>query len=447
MNLKQLIEKYAANGPRYTSYPTAAHFAESENKEALIDLAVNGSNALSLYVHIPFCASQCFFCACSSSVCLDISKADTYLDALDAELKLWQNRGLDKKTLEQIHFGGGTPNFLSVPQIYRLNKIIEKYFEKSPLCEFSAELDPRTLTDQKIKAFADIGVNRASIGLQDTNDFVQKAINRVQPQSMNIATFQALRNVGITHINADLIYGLPLQTLKAFEKTLSDVLQLNPTRISLFNYAHVPWMKTSQKALEKYEFVSANEKVECFLLAKQTFENAGFLYIGLDHFAKPQDELVVARLNGTLQRNFQGYSTHAGIDGFGIGLTSISQTKDSYRQNRKDMQKYYDDISKGVLPVERGVVLTADDILRRKAIMSIMCLLKVSESVFEPSEVAEYKRIFDAARPRLVQMQADGLLEFDGEYSFRLLDFGRVFMRNIAMLFDGRSFARHSKTV
>ncbi|MBO7521083.1 MAG: oxygen-independent coproporphyrinogen III oxidase [Opitutales bacterium] len=334
-NLKELILKYETPGPRYTSYPAAPHFSPEADKAALAKKAVEIDSPRSLYIHIPFCKTQCLFCGCSSSVCTDVKKADEYLGLLEAELKLWQGAGLKKCALEQIHFGGGTPNFLTPEQILRLGKIIESYFEISCGCEYSAELDPRTLTPEKVAAFAKIGVNRASIGVQDTNAEVQKAIARIQPQEMNLRAFEWLRNSGIQKINVDLMYGLPLQNSQNFKNTINDALALRPDRIALFNYAHVPWMKSAQKALEKYPMASAREKVELFECAMSAFKGAGFEYIGLDHFALPQDELISARKNGTLQRNFQGYSTRAGLESFGLGLTSISQTKDSYPQNRK----------------------------------------------------------------------------------------------------------------
>jgi len=444
--IKNLINKYAANGPRYTSYPTAVHFSENENKETLTRYALEQGKDCSLYIHIPFCKSLCWFCACTSEICLDSSKADEYLDLLDLEFSLWQKKSFVKRNLVQIHFGGGTPNFLTPKQILRLNEIIKKYFEKEEgkNCEFSVELDPRTLSQEKIEAFAQIGVNRASVGVQDSNEEVQKAINRIQSMEMNFFAFETLRKNGIAKINIDLMYGLPLQSLEKFEKTLNDAMSLNPDRIALFSYAHVPWLKASQKILERKKLPSVDEKVECFLSALDFFTKANYEYIGLDHFAKSDDDLIKARQAGTLQRNFQGYSTCANVDSFGAGLSSISQTKMSYRQNYKDMNEYANSLKSGILPIERGIVLNAEDDFRRKMIFSIMCNLKLDADSFADKEL--YMKIFNSARESLEDMQKDSLITLNGN-SFTVTTTGRIFLRNIAMLFDGRQMSRHSSTL
>lgn len=444
-NLKNLIAKYETSGPRYTSYPTAPHFSPETDKTRLRDSALGGDMPMSLYIHIPFCENRCWFCGCSSSVCRDPAQADKYIDNLERELELWRDAGLSKRELRQIHFGGGTPNFLSVGQIERVGALIRKYFSVSADCEFSAELDPRTLVRDKVEAFVKIGVNRASIGIQDTNENVQRAINRVQPQEKNEAAAQWLRSAGVSEMNVDLLYGLPLQTPRTFAKTLEDALSLSPTRISLFGYAHVPWMMPAQKNLEKYPLPAPDEKVELFLTAKDFFEKNGYEYIGLDHFARPTDALIRARENGTLHRNFQGYTTHAGLDNFAIGLTSISETKTSYRQNFKNMESYADSLSRGVLPIERGIILDGDDLLRRGVIMDVMCLLRVRFGDYG----VDFKKVFASAFPKLGLMQADGLVEiFDDR--FEVSNLGRLFLRNIAMLFDGRlakGVQRYSKTI
>lgn len=442
--LSDLILKYETSGPRYTSYPTAPHFSESENTEKLVSAAVANTEAKSLYIHIPFCKTLCFFCGCTSSVCTDQKKADEYLDLLEAELVLWKKSGLKKCQLKQIHFGGGTPNFLSPEQIFRLKSIIDGSFEISKDCEFSAELDPRTLTLEKVSAFAKIGINRASIGVQDTNENVQKAIGRIQPQAMNLRAFEWLRSSGIEHINVDLIYGLCLQNSQNFKNTISDALSLNPDRIALFNYAHVPWMKSAQKALEKYPMAQGAQKVEMFEMAMNAFEDAGFEFIGLDHFAKPQDELIKARNNGTLQRNFQGYSTRAGLETFALGLTSISQTATTYRQNEKIYADYQSLIKSGKLAVIRGIILTDEDILRREIIMSIMCNLNVDFKKIEAKYAINFREKFKDALKNLEPFEADKLVELTSQ-SLRVTKLGRLFIRNIAMNFDGRMGGEKSK--
>ncbi len=443
MNIKNLISKYATSGPRYTSYPTALHFTTDVEKDRLVQLAM-GDLPASLYIHVPFCKSLCWFCGCSSSVCSDLNKIDAYLSLLERELNLWRDAGMTKRTLRQVHFGGGTPNLMSAEQTLRMGQIIRKYFNVATDAEISCEFDPRTLTQQKADAFIEIGLNRVSMGIQDTNADVQKAINRIQPQEINKFFIDYFRTKNIQSINTDVIYGLPLQTPKTFSKTLEDLMQLNPDRIALFGYAHVPWVKPSQKILEKSTLPTSDDKVELFTLAKNFFEKSGYEYIGLDHFAKPQDSLIKARQNGTLHRNFQGYSTLAGLDTFGIGLTSISDTKMSYRQNFKDFSSYENSINKGIIPIERGIILSADDIVRRGIIMDIMCSLKV---VYKNYGV-DFKTVFAEAINTLKQFQQDNLVEVFDDH-FEVLPLGRIFLRNIAMLFDNRlsTTQQYSKTV
>lgn len=442
-NLKTLIEKYATSGPRYTSYPTALYFSPDADKPRLAELAKNDADA-SLYIHVPFCKTLCHFCGCSSSVCTDPKKIDDYLDLIDAELSLWRDFGMPRRTLRQIHFGGGTPNLMEVGQILRSGEIIRKYFRVAPDVEFSCEFDPRTLSEEKIDAFLSIGLTRASLGIQDTNPAVQRAINRIQPEWLNQRFVKYLREKGISGINADLIYGLPLQTPETFRKTLEDLAELSPDRIALFGYAHVPWVKPAQKILEKSGLPTSDEKVELFIAAMKFFEGLGYEYIGLDHFAKPDDSLIAARKSGRLHRNFQGYSTLAGLDTFAVGLTAISDTKTTYRQNFKTMQTYADSLALGRLPIERGIILTADDIVRRGIIMDIMCSLKVSYKSYG----VDFKTVFAPAIKRLADFERDGLVRL-GEDSFEVTELGRIFLRNIAMLFDGRLSAsnKYSKTL
>ena len=441
--LKDLISKYAVAGPRYTSYPTALYFTEDADKARLEELAL-GDQPLSLYFHIPFCKTLCYFCGCSSSVCSDVSKIDAYIDLVERELEIWRNGGLSRRKVRQIHFGGGTPNLMTPEQTLRMGEIIRKFFDVSADAEISCEFDPRTLSAEKINAFVSIGLNRASIGIQDTDPQVQKAVNRIQPLQLDIETVAYLRQKGIKSVNCDLIYGLPLQTPQTFAKTLEESMQLDPDRIALFGYAHVPWVKPSQKILEQNRLPNSDEKVELFVMAMKFFEQNGYEYIGLDHFAKPQDSLIAARKNGTLHRNFQGYSTMAGLDTFALGLTSISDTKTSYRQNHKDMRLYAESISRGALPIAKGLVLSADDIVRRGIIMDIMCSLKVNYGNYG----VDFKSVFADAMAGLEDFRKDGLVElFDDR--FEVSNLGRLFLRNIAMLFDNKlgGGKRYSKTL
>lgn len=441
--LKDLISKYAVAGPRYTSYPTALYFTEDADKPRLAELAL-GDQPLSLYFHIPFCKTLCHFCGCSSSVCSDVSKIDAYIDLVERELEIWRDRGLTRRKVRQIHFGGGTPNLMTPEQTLRMGEIIRKFFDVAADAEISCEFDPRTLSAEKIDAFVSIGLNRASVGIQDTDAQVQKAVNRIQPLQLDIETLAYLRQKGIKSINCDLIYGLPLQTPQTFSRTLEELMQLAPDRIALFGYAHVPWVKPSQKILEQNRLPNSDEKVELFVMAMKFFEQNGYEYIGLDHFAKPQDSLIAARKNGTLHRNFQGYSTMAGLDTFALGLTSISDTKTSYRQNHKDMRLYAESVSNGVLPISKGLVLSADDIVRRGIIMDIMCSLKVNYGNYG----VDFKAVFADAMAGLEDFRKDGLVElFDDR--FEVGNLGRLFLRNIAMLFDNKlgGGKRYSKTL
>lgn len=446
-NLKFLIEKYSTNAPRYTSYPTALHFSETIDKNALANLAVSGSDRLSLYVHIPFCRSLCGFCGCSTSVCSDEGKIDAYLELLKKELLLWRERGMERKKVSQIHFGGGTPNLMSPKQIEKLGKTLESFFEidSKDTLEFSVELDPRTLTKEKVSAFARIGMNRASLGVQDANEQVQRAVGRLQPQAQNLAAAEWLRSESIDKINIDLIYGLPLQSPQNFEQTLNAAREISPTRIALFSYAHVPWVKPAQKKLETLHFPSKSEKLEIFLNAKNFFENLGYEYIGLDHFALQNDPLILARETGGLHRNFQGYTTKAGLDTFAIGLTSISDTKISYRQNAKNFDAYAKSINSEILPLERGIILNDDDLLRRGVIMDVMCKTKVNFADYG----VDFEKKFAHAFPALEEMQTDGILKL-GDGFLEISKLGRFFLRNVAMVFDGRisdEKSRYSKTI
>ena len=445
MDILSLVKKYESRGPRYTSYPTALYFSDATSAQELQAAALADARDVSLYIHIPFCASLCRFCGCSSSVCTDPRKADEYIGLLKRELELWRDAGFGRRKVGQIHFGGGTPNFLLPEQIDRLNSLIEEFFQKDEDLEFSVELDPRTLTRQKVKAFARAGVNRASLGVQDTSEKTQKAVGRIQPQETNLAAVAYLRESGIDRINIDLMYGLPFQDRESFSRTLDDALALSPSRLALFNYAHVPWMKAAQKSLEKFGLPDAETKVGLFTQAMEFLEGAGFEYLGLDHFALPDDELVRARRDGSLHRNFQGYSTRGALTSFAIGLTSISQTQDTYRQNHKDMPSYARSLGEGRIPTARGIKLSKEDMLRRKIIMDLMCLLKIRYADYP----CDFKAKFSLALEKLKGFQVDGLVSLSPD-GFEITKTGRIFLRDVAMLFDAYlsdPTKRYSKTV
>ena len=350
----------------------------------------------------------------------------------------------------QLHFGGGTPNFFGPEQIDRLGAMINRHFTFTEDAEKSVELDPRRLRPEHVEAFARMGLTRASFGVQDSNPDVQKAIHRVQPQSMNIEAMATLRANGFDSINLDLIYGLPLQTSESFSVTLNEVLQLKPDRFAIFNYAHVPWMRPAQKLLERAGLPDARTKLELLKLCIERLTAAGYVYIGMDHFALPRDELVQAQREQTLQRNFQGYSTRAGVEICGFGISSISQGAGGFRQNVKDLEAYRAWLAQGKLPVEKGYELTADDQLRADVISRLMCDLSMDYGMMSEKWAIDFEAYFAEALAQLKEPAEDGLLIWT-DRGFAVTERGRLFIRNLAMCFDAylepAETGRYSKTV
>lgn len=444
-----LVRKHNRPGPRYTSYPTALQFREDADAARLIDAARAETGGLSLYFHLPFCESLCWFCGCNKVITTDVSRGDVYLDALEKEIALFPSDGLRERRVVQLHFGGGTPNFLSPAQIARLGEILRRNFVFSGDAECSVELDPRPLTRDHVRAFRDIGMRRASFGIQDVNPDVQKAVHRVQPEECNERAFAWLREEGFQSVNVDLIYGLPGQTPDSYAKTLERVLAYDPDRFAVFSYAHVPWMVPSQKILERAQLPGPEEKLAMLKLVIETLTASGYAFIGMDHFAKPGDELVRAMETRTLQRNFQGYSTRGGVEIRGFGVSSISQTACTYRQNHKTLEKYYTALAEGRLPVERGLELTGEDVLRRHVIMHLMCDFGLEFAPVESEFGLRFTEHFAPSLARLDEFVADGLVERN-EHSIRVTEAGRLFIRNIALCFDAYTAAaegRHSKTI
>lgn len=446
----QLIEKYNRPGPRYTSYPPANHFRECVDYAPLMSGVEQGDAPLSLYFHLPFCETLCWFCGCHTITTLDRDKATDYLDLLEKELEIFAlHLGPERKAV-QLHFGGGTPNFFGPEQIDRLGAMINRHFTFTEDAEKSVELDPRRLRPEHVEAFARMGLTRASFGVQDSNPDVQKAIHRVQPQSMNIEAMATLRANGFDSINLDLIYGLPLQTSESFSVTLNEVLQLKPDRFAIFNYAHVPWMRPAQKLLERAGLPDARTKLELLKLCIERLTAAGYVYIGMDHFALPGDELVQAQREQTLQRNFQGYSTRAGVEICGFGISSISQGAGGFRQNVKDLEAYRAWLAQGKLPVEKGYELTADDQLRADVISRLMCDLSMDYSAMSEKWAIDFEAYFAEALAQLKEPAEDGLLIWT-DRGFAVTERGRLFIRNLAMCFDAylepAETGRYSKTV
>jgi oxygen-independent coproporphyrinogen-3 oxidase len=449
-----LIRKYAIPGPRYTSYPPATRFHEGfdaeEGARSLAEDNLAAAGPLSLYFHLPFCESRCWYCGCHTIITRRKEAADRYLDDLELEMRIVADRVDPFRRVTQLHLGGGTPTFLSADQLGRLRDLVRTYFVFDPEAEISAEIDPRRLTADQVETLRSFGLNRASLGVQDTNPAVQVAIHRIQPQELNAQAFAWLRAAGVSSINVDLIYGLPLQTPDSLDRTVDDVLSLGPDRLSVFSYAHVPWIKPAQRIFEqRNQLPGPEQKLAMFALLHGRLKDAGFVDIGLDHFARPDDELARALSAGTLHRNFQGYSTRAGASLYGFGISSISQTADTYRQNYKSLLDYKAAVQAGRLPVERGYRLTADDRLRRSAIMRVMCNRALDLGDLSREIGEDVRPLLAPAWASLEPLAADGLLRLEAD-RLVVLPAGVPLLRVIAMKFDATLVAgprRHALTV
>lgn len=445
-----LVRKYNLPGPRYTSYPTAVQFTDVDDPGPLIeDIRENNLSPrpLSLYFHLPFCETLCWFCGCTTVIGGDHSRTKVYLDALEREVEMTRNLLHPDRRAIQMHFGGGTPNYLKPDEIDRLGAIIGSAFTLDPNSENSVELDPRRLTREHVEAFARIGLNRASIGIQDFNPEVQQSINRIQPLELTRQTVAWLRDTGFKSINFDLIYGLPHQDEKTFETTIEQALELGPDRFAIFNYAHVPWMKPAQKLLKVLP--TAETKLGMLKLVTEKLMASGYCYIGMDHFARADDELTRAQASKTLQRNFQGYSTLAGADIYAFGMSSISQIDSHYRQNEKKLPDYYAAIEAGRLPIARAVRLTDDDRIRRTVIMKLMCDLELDFDQLGSDLEVDFRDYFRDGLEDLRQAEDDGLIELT-DTGLRVTEMGRLLLRNLAMRFDAYLEStpnRFSKTI
>lgn len=435
-----LLKKYDKAGPRYTSYPTAPYFHEGISEKHFVEHISKDEEHIekrdiSLYFHIPFCDTLCYFCGCNMMVTRNQSKIEQYLDYLEKEIKLLKAHiGADRK-VKQLHWGGGTPTHLTPAQIRKLGAVIHKYFEFQTDAEVGVEIDPRELTRDHMLALSEVGFNRCSIGIQDFDPKVQKTVNRIQPERITHDAVNWARELGFTSINLDLMYGLPYQNLKTYGQTIDTVLTMNPDRLAVFNYAHLPNLIKHQQLIKDEWLPSGDQKLELLKLSIEKLNNAGYVYIGMDHFAKPEDELTRAMQNGTLYRNFQGYSTHAGINLFAIGITSIGMLSDMYVQNFKKLDDYYKALDAGKLPVMRGVVLNQDDQLRREVITEMMCNFRIRKQFFEEKYGIDFDDYFSEALAQLKLFEEDNLVILEKE-SLTVTDTGRLLIRNIAMNFD-----------
>jgi oxygen-independent coproporphyrinogen-3 oxidase len=449
-----LVRKYDCPVPRYTSYPTAAQFEDLADPGRLLDEVDranrNASLPLSLYFHLPFCESLCWFCGCTTVITANHRMPDTYLDYLEKEVALVAPHVHAERQVVQLHYGGGTPTFFQPAQLARLAALTRRHFRLASNAELSVEIDPRRLSRGQVAALRESGFTRASLGVQDFDPRVQLAVHRVQPRAMTEQAVRWLREEGFTSINIDLIYGLPFQTAGSFANTLELVLELNPDRLAVFSYAHVPWMKPAQKLLEREAVLPSPEtKLAILKLVTETLTSRGYVYIGLDHFARETDELAVAQVARTLQRNFQGYSTRAGAEILAFGVSAISQTPASYRQNHKDLHLYYATLDRGKLPARRGLILTDDDVRRREIIMRVMCQLRLDYAELSRDLGCDFPRAFAAELAELRTLAADGLVEL-APGGMGVTETGRLFLRNIAVCFDAYYSAeatRHSRAV
>ncbi|MDX1586693.1 MAG: oxygen-independent coproporphyrinogen III oxidase [Balneolaceae bacterium] len=435
-----LIRKYNVQGPRYTSYPTAVQFretTESGRRELLSYLEEHNRTArdISLYFHIPFCFSLCWYCGCTKVITRDRDRGDFYLDYLEKEMDIIANLLHPDSRVIQIHFGGGTPTFLKPEQLLRLGASIRDRFNLTESTEFGVEIDPRRCSRDHIRALRDIGCNRASLGIQDTNEEVQRAIHRIQPFDQTRKVTNWLREAGIDSINFDLIYGLPRQTLATFRQTMDDVLELEPDRLAVYSYAHIPRLMPAQKLLNEEEMPDTDEKLSMLQAGISHFTDNGYRFIGMDHFSRENEELTRAMDAGTLQRNFQGYSTHSGADLYAFGMSGISNVGDYYWQNSKELNEYYAALDTRSLPVSKTLQLCKDDKIRKDAIMRIMCRMGLSFKEMEEKWGIVFEEYFSDGLQKLASLQNDGFVKVNKD-EIRITEQGRLFLRNIAMCFD-----------
>ncbi|CAA6819181.1 MAG: Coproporphyrinogen III oxidase, oxygen-independent (EC [uncultured Thiotrichaceae bacterium] len=452
------IQRYNQSGPRYTSYPTAVaftpDFTQAQHKSHALDSNLpENTKPLSLYFHIPFCDTVCFYCACNKIATKDYSKAEAYLEYLYKEMKM-QSELLDhSRKVEQLHWGGGTPTFLNHQQIRGLMAKTREYFNllDDDSGDYSIEIDPRSVSKETIQVLRDVGFNRFSLGVQDVDDAVQKAVNRIQPIEETQAIIDACRENAAQSISVDLIYGLPLQTVEGFAKTLQTIIAISPDRISLFNYAHLPTLFKPQRRINEADLPGSQEKLDILQQSIAALVAANYDYIGMDHFAKPDDELSIAQREGKLHRSFQGYTTHSDCDLVAMGVSAISNINNSYSQNAKDLDAYYAGLDNNDLPIIRGYRLNEDDLIRREIIQQLSCQFELDFKPVEDKFGIQIKEYFASELEQLALMGGDDLLALQ-EDSIQITPKGRLLIRNICMVFDAylktqQSNQRFSKTI
>jgi oxygen-independent coproporphyrinogen-3 oxidase len=443
------LKRFDVPGPRYTSYPTADRFVEAfgegQYAQALRQRSHSARShafALSVYVHIPFCASLCYYCACNKIITHKYERALSYLQSLQQELTLIAPFLGDANNVTQLHLGGGTPTYLRDPELKALMQMLGKTFSWQEGGEYSIEVDPRTVDAKRLALLRELGFNRLSLGVQDFDPVVQKAVHREQTYAQVESLMQSAQTLGFSSVNLDLIYGLPMQTLSSWEVTMRSVVQLRPERIAIYAYAHLPARFKAQRHILEKDLPTASVKTAMLTLALEQLQTAGYVYIGMDHFALPHDALAVAKRQGRLHRNFQGYSTQPDCDLIGLGVSAIGNIGATYQQNMKSLADYQDALAQGSLPIERGIALTRDDLLRRNVIMAIMCQGHVNYESVELSHLIDFKQYFRAELDILKDMQAQGLVTLN-QAGLEVTADGWFVVRAVAMVFD--RYAQHDQ--
>ena len=454
----ELLARFDVPGPRYTSYPTADRFVEAFGEADYVQAlqqrqsgTLSKQPPLSLYVHIPFCESLCYYCACNKIITKHKERAADYLRYLRKEVELHTQHLGRGQAVSQLHLGGGTPTFMSDEELRQLMALLREHFKFVPGGEYSVEVDPRTVDEQRLAVLAELGFNRLSFGVQDFDLEVQKAVHRIQPAEQVFALVEASRRLGFESVNVDLIYGLPLQTPESFDRTLVQVNRLRPDRIALYAYAHLPERFKPQRRIHAEDLPAGAAKVAMLSRSLDALTDAGYVYIGMDHFALPDDALAVAKRQGRLHRNFQGYSTQADCDLIALGVSSIGRIGSTYSQNAKTMEAYCDLLDQGHLPVVRGLALTRDDLIRRSVIMALMCQGHVQYESINLAWLVDFKTLFAQELIQLDEMQAQGLVQLS-ESGIQVTAMGWFFVRGVAMVFDryvqaDRNRSRFSKII
>ena len=438
-SIATLVEQYTGSGPRYTSYPTANHFSDAYKAGHQVDAlnSIDKDQPLSIYIHVPFCKTICYYCACNKIVTANPLKATRYLQYLEKEIDLVSRLVYGDQLVEQLHLGGGTPTYMTDEQLTSIMSSLANRFNlsTSDSRDFSVEIDPRTVDKKRIAHLASLGFNRLSLGIQDFDPKVQAAINRLQSTRETNEIVTVAREAGFTSISVDLMYGLPLQSLDSFEKTLEEICNIDPDRISLFNYAHLPARFKTQRQIKEEQLPSPSEKLGILSHSIHYLVEAGYQYVGLDHFAKPKDNLIVSQQSGSMHRNFQGYTTHAQCTLIGLGVSAISDINGAYSQNEKTLDNYYRTLDNNQLPVAIGLRASPDDSITRGVLTSLMCNLRLNFQDFSKQYNIDFEEYYEEELTTLDSFASNGLLELNKD-GIRVTETGRLLLRNIASVFD-----------